>query len=167
MIKVSFLLRVIKGAKFDEKSEEVKVYSELNSIIANMISKFKEKVVYKDMLLCDNIETEGINNYATVTPQALSHTFLLNENGTYDEIFNIIKGTMTDKLKEHIVKEFKIDSFAMAVRLDTSSLSGSYDVIFSNLDKEKMTARVECHPWDTHYPNVDMIKYINITGSDI
>lgn len=167
MIKVSFLLRVIKGAKFDEKSEEVKVYRELNSIIANMISKFKEKVVYKDMLLCDNIETEGINNYATIKPQALSHTFLLNENGTYDEIFNIIKGTMTDKLKEHIVKEFKIDSFAIGVRLDTSSLSGSYDVTFSNLDKEKMTARVECHPWDTCYPNVDMIKYINITGSDI
>lgn len=167
MIKVSFLLRVIKGTKFDEKSEEVKVYRELNSIIANMISKFKEKVVYKDMLLCDNIETEGINNYATVTPQALSHTFLLNENGTYDEIFNIIKGTMTDKLKEHIVKELKLNSFTIGVRIDTSSLSGSYDVIFSNLDKEKMTARVECHPWDTHYPNVDMIKYINIIGSDI
>ena len=167
MIKVSFLLRVIKGAKFDEKSEEVKVYRELNSIIANMISKFKEKVVYKDMLLCDNIETEGINNYATVTPQVLSHTFLLNENGTYDEIFNIIKGTMTDKVKEHIVKELKLNSFTIGVRLDTSSLSGSYDVIFSNLDKEKMAARVECHPWDTHYPNVDMIKYINITGSDI
>lgn len=167
MIKVSFLLRVIKGTKFDEKSEEVKVYRELNSIIANMISKFKEKVVYKDMLLCDNIETEGINNYATVTPQALSHTFLLNENGTYDEIFNIIKGTMTDKLKEHIVKELKLNSFTIGVRIDTSSLSGSYDVIFSNLNKEKMTARVECHPWDTHYTNVDMIKYINITGSDI
>lgn len=167
MIKVSFLLRVIEGAKFDEKSEEVKVYMELNSIIANIVSKFKEKVVYKDMLLCDNIETEGINNYATVTPQALSHTFLLNENGTYDEIFNIIKGTMTDKLKEHIIKELKLNSFAIGVRLDTSSLSGSYDVIFSNLDKEKMTARVECHPWDTRYPNVDMIKYINITGSDI
>jgi len=167
MIKVSFLLRVIKGAKFDEKSEEVKVCVQLNSIVANIVAKFKEKVVYKDMLLCDNIETEGINNYATIKPQALSHTFLLNDNGTYDEIFNIIKGTMTDKLKEHIVKEFKIDSFAMAVRLDTSSLSGSYDVIFSNLDKEKMTTRVECHPWDTYYPNVDMIKYINITGSDI
>nr|DAQ83385.1 MAG TPA: hypothetical protein [Caudoviricetes sp.] len=167
MIKVSFLLRVIKGAKFDEKSEEVKVYRELNSIIANIVSKFKEKVVYKDMLLCDNIETEGINNYATVTPQALSHTFLLNENGTYDEIFNIIKGTMTDKLKEHIVKELKLNSFAIGVRLDTSSLSGSYDVIFSNLDKEKMTARVECHPWDTSYPNVDMEEYINITGSDV
>ena len=167
MIKVSFLLRVIKGAKFDEKSEEVKVCVQLNSIIANMTSKFKEKVVYKDMLLCDNIETEGINNYATITPQALSHTFLLNENGTYDEIFNIIKGTMTDKLKEHIVKELKLNSFTIGVRIDTSSLSGSYDVIFSNLDKEKMTTRVECHPWDTHYPNVDMIKYINITGSDI
>nr|DAK99240.1 MAG TPA: hypothetical protein [Caudoviricetes sp.] len=167
MIKVSFLLRVIKGAKFDEKSEEVKVCMQLNSIIANIVGKFKEKVVYKDMLLCDNIETEGINNYTTIKPQALSHTFLLNDNGTYDEIFNIIKGTMTDKLKEHIVKEFKIDSFAMAVRLDTSSLSGSYIVRFNNLDKEKITAKVECQPWDTCYPNVDMEEYINITGSDI
>lgn len=167
MIKVSFLLRVIKGAKFDEKSEEVKVYMELNSIIANIVSKFKEKVVYKDMLLCDNIETEGINNYATIKPQALSHTFLLNEHGTYDEVFNIIKGTMNDKLKEHIVKELKLNSFAIAVRLETSSLSGSYIVRFNNLDKEKMAAKVECNPWDTSYPNVDMVEYINITGSDI
>ena len=74
---------------------------------------------------------------------------------------------MTDKLKENIVKELKLDSFAMSVRLETSSISGSYIVRFNNLDKEKMTAKVECHPWDTCYPNVDMIKYINITGSDI
>lgn len=167
MIKVSFLLRMIKGTKFDEKSEEVKVCVQLNSIIANIVGKFKEKVVYKDMLLCDNIETEGINNYATIKPQALSHTFLLNDNGTYDAIFNIIKGTMTDMLKEHIVKEFNINSFAMSVRLETSSLSGSYIVRFNNLDKEKMTAKVECCPWDTRYPNVDMEEYINITGSDI
>lgn len=167
MIKVSFLLRLIKGTKFDEKSEEVKVCVQLNSIIANIVGKFKEKVVYKDMLLCDNIETEGINNYATIKPQALSHTFLLNDNATYDEIFNIIKGTMTDKLKEHIVKEFKIDSFAIGVRLDTHLISGSYIVRFNNLDKEKMTAKVECQPWDTRYPNVNMEEYINITGSDI
>lgn len=169
MIKVIFELNKIHKYNISDISDnkEVPIIAMKNFIIANIVSKFKEKMAYKDMLICDNIDTEGINNASGDTPQALSHTFLLNDSMTYNHIFKTIKDSYTEDLRKTTIKELKSYAFSLVVRIETSYISGSYTVKFKSIDDSKMNVKVECKPWDTKYPNVLMPQYIDITGSDM
>lgn len=166
MIKVVFELYKIHKYSTD-KSKEVPNIAMKNFIIANIVSKFKEKMAYKDMLICDNIDTEGINNASGDTPQALSHTFLLRDDMTYNHIFKTIKDSYTEDLRKTTIKELNSYSFSLGIRIETSYISGSYTVKFKSIDNPKVTMEVECKPWDTSYPNVLMPQYVDITGSDM
>lgn len=164
MIKLEFIFKRCEPDNKEISSSEV---IKTNFYLGCIVGEFKKKMNYSELIVCDKIVTEGLNEGKNEHKQVISHEFTLKDNVSFNLITRSIKTSFIKDFKDGVIKDLNRDGFYFHIRISTSSSSAKYSVIFKNLHKEKNEMYVECKPWGEEYINLLIPQYVEITGSDI